>query len=74
MIIGVLRWGWVEVILQVRLEVILHHLLRQSLAVTLNLTRSLSTLSRRKPSRTRPSRLGGPYRPRGTAACLIRTG
>ena len=30
-IIGVLRWGWVEVILRVSLEVILHHLLRQSL-------------------------------------------
>ena len=29
MIIGVLRWGWVEVILRVSLEVILHHLLRQ---------------------------------------------
>ena len=28
-IIGVLRWGWVEVILRVSLEVILHHLLRQ---------------------------------------------
>ena len=28
-IIGVLRWGWVEVILRVNLEVILHHLLRQ---------------------------------------------
>ena len=27
-IIGVLRWGWVEVILRVSLEVILHHLLR----------------------------------------------
>ena len=25
MIIGVLRWGWVEVILRVSLEVILHH-------------------------------------------------
>ena len=30
MIIGVLRWGWVEVILRVNLEVILHHLLRQT--------------------------------------------
>ena len=29
MIIGVLRWGWVEVILRVSLEVILLHLLRQ---------------------------------------------
>ena len=29
-IIGVLRWGWVEVILRVNLEVILHHLLRQT--------------------------------------------
>ena len=29
MIIGVLRWGWVEVILRVNLEVILHNLLRQ---------------------------------------------
>ena len=29
-IIGVLRWGWVEVILRVSLEVILHHLLRHS--------------------------------------------
>ena len=29
-IIGVLRWGWVEVILWVSLEVILHHLLRHS--------------------------------------------
>ena len=28
-IIGVLRWGWVEVILRVSLEVILHNLLRQ---------------------------------------------
>ena len=28
-IIGVLRWGWVEVILRVSLEVILLHLLRQ---------------------------------------------
>ena len=28
-IIGVLRWGWVEVILRVSLEVILHDLLRQ---------------------------------------------
>ena len=28
MIIGVLRWGWVEVILLVSLEVILLHLLR----------------------------------------------
>ena len=28
-IIGVLRWGWVEVILRVSLEVILRHLLRQ---------------------------------------------
>ena len=28
-IIGVLRWGWVEVILRVNLEVILLHLLRQ---------------------------------------------
>ena len=28
-IIGVLRWGWVEVILRISLEVILHHLLRQ---------------------------------------------
>ena len=27
-IIGVLRWGWVEVILRVSLEVILHNLLR----------------------------------------------
>ena len=27
--IGVLRWGWVEVIIRVSLEVILHHLLRQ---------------------------------------------
>ena len=27
-IIGVLRWGWGEVLLRVRLEVILHHLLR----------------------------------------------
>jgi hypothetical protein len=30
-IIGVLRWGWVEVILLVSLEVILHHLLRHVL-------------------------------------------
>ena len=29
MIIGMLRWGWVEVILRVSLEVILLHLLRQ---------------------------------------------
>jgi len=29
-IIGVLRWGWVEVLLRVSLEVILHHLLRQA--------------------------------------------
>ena len=29
-IIGVLRWGWVEVILRVSLEVILHHLLRHA--------------------------------------------
>ena len=29
-IIGVLRWGWVEVILRVSLEVILLHLLRHS--------------------------------------------
>jgi len=28
-IIGVLRWGWVEVFLRVSLEVILYHLLRQ---------------------------------------------
>ena len=32
MIIGVLRWGWVEVILRVSLEVILHHLLRHCAA------------------------------------------
>ena len=32
MIIGVLRWGWVEVILRVSLEVILHNLLRHSSA------------------------------------------
>ena len=31
MIIGVLRWGWVEVILRVSLEVILLHLLRHCL-------------------------------------------
>ena len=31
-IIGVLRWGWVEVILRVSLEVILHHLLRHCAA------------------------------------------
>ena len=31
-IIGVLRWGWVEVILRVSLEVILLHLLRHTCA------------------------------------------
>ena len=33
MIIGVLRWGWVEVILRVSLEVILRKLLRHALGV-----------------------------------------
>ena len=38
-IIEVLRWGWVEVILRVSLEVILHHLLRQSTwSAVINLT------------------------------------
>ena len=58
MIIGVLRWGWVEVILQVRLEVILHHLLRQSLAVTLSDSLSLYSLS----SQAEPN---APLAPRG---------
>ena len=36
MIIGVLRWGWVEVILRVSLEVILRKLLRQKEPVSQN--------------------------------------
>ena len=64
-------------ILQVRLEVILHHLLRQSLAVTLSDSLSLYSLSSQaEPNRERAPRASGgrTAAPRGTAACLIRTG
>ena len=46
MIIGVLRWGWVEVILRVSLEVILRKLLRHN-RVSVSPQNSLQTLSRR---------------------------
>ena len=71
MIIGVLRWGWVEVILWVSLEVILHNLLRHRQAVP-TLGGPCDPLSRLggPPQRAPPSSRG-PVDTPGSIPCAV---